>query len=322
MHENAIDFQPLETIAKVTGSFMNKTAVSPILDVQGLEVHFGPANDPVRAVDRVDFQIFPGEIVALVGESGSGKSISALSIANLIPRPAGRIAGGKIIFQALETNGIAEQKKKGAGPAAPVARSACFQGLEVLGLNDSDLRKIRGDKIAYIFQEPATSLNPVFTIGWQIGEAIRLHRKGIKVKAEVEKLLADVGLPDPKRTAKAYPHELSGGMQQRAMIAMALACDPDLLVADEPTTALDVTVQKQILELLVELRDTRGLSILLITHNLGIVADIADRVYVMKSGKLVESGETRSVLTHPQHDYTKKLLKAVPRLHKRGDQNN
>ena len=234
------------------------------------------------------FQIFSGEIVALVGESGSGKSISALSLAKLIPQPAGRIAGGQVLFQ----------------------------GSENLGLDDSKLRKIRGDRISYIFQEPATSLNPVFTVGWQIAEAIRLHRKGVKVKAEVLKLLEAVGLPNPKRTVKSYPHELSGGMQQRVMIAMALACDPDLLVADEPTTALDVTVQKQILELLLELRNTRGLSILLITHNLGIVADVADRVYVMKFGKIVESGETHSVLTDPQHDYTKKLLAAVPRLHK------
>ncbi|QHI70917.1 ABC transporter ATP-binding protein [Tichowtungia aerotolerans] len=260
---------------------------SALLSVEDLEVHFGPVDDPVRAVDRVDFNIFPGEIVALVGESGSGKSISALSIAKLIPQPAGRIVGGKVVFQALET----------------------------LGLKDSELRKVRGDKISYIFQEPATSLNPVFTVGWQIGEAIRLHRNDVQVKPEVEKLLAAVGLPDPKRTAKSYPHELSGGMQQRAMIAMALACDPDLLVADEPTTALDVTVQKQILELLIDLREKRGLSILLITHNLGIVANVADRVYVMKSGKIVEFGETKTVLKTPQHDYTKKLLKAVPRLH-------
>lgn len=261
----------------------------PLVDVCGLAVHFGPESDPVRAVDGVDFQIFPGEIVALVGESGSGKSISALSLAKLISEPAGRITGGRIIFQTLE----------------------------VLKLKSSELRKLRGAHIAYIFQEPATSLNPVYTVGWQIGEAIRLYRKGVNVKAEVEKLLAAVGLPDPARTAKAYPHELSGGMQQRAMIAMALACDPDLLVADEPTTALDVTVQKQILDLLVELREKRGLSILLITHNLGIVANVADRVYVMNNGKIVESGETKTVLRTPQHDYTKKLLKAVPRLRKK-----
>jgi ABC-type dipeptide/oligopeptide/nickel transport system ATPase component len=267
---------------------MTTCTARPIVDVQGLEVHFGPVSDPVRAVDGVDFKIFPGEIVALVGESGSGKSISALSLARLVPEPAGRTVGGKIFFQ----------------------------GLEVSTLKSSELRKLRGARIAYIFQEPATSLNPVFTVGWQIGEAIRLHRKGVKVKTEIQKLLADVGLPDPARTAKAYPHELSGGMQQRAMIAMALACNPDLLVADEPTTALDVTVQKQILDLLVDLRKTRGLSILLITHNLGIVAHVADRVYVMNNGKIVESGETKTVLRTPQHDYTKKLLKAVPRLHK------
>jgi ABC-type dipeptide/oligopeptide/nickel transport system ATPase component len=260
---------------------------SALVSVEDLRIHFGPVHDPVRAVDGIDFNIFPGEIVALVGESGSGKSISALALAKLIPQPAGRIVGGKVFFRTLE----------------------------IFGLNDSELRKIRGDKISYIFQEPATSLNPVFTVGWQIGEAIRLHRKGVKVPPEVEKLLVAVGLPDPKRTAKSYPHELSGGMQQRAMIAMALACNPALLVADEPTTALDVTVQKQILELLVELRETRGLSILLITHNLGIVADVADRVYVMNNGKIVESGETKTVLRTPQHDYTKKLLKAVPRLH-------
>jgi ABC-type dipeptide/oligopeptide/nickel transport system ATPase component len=260
----------------------------PLIDVCGLEVHFGSLADPIRAVDGVDFRIFPGEIVALVGESGSGKSISALSLARLIPEPAARIMGGSIHFESRD----------------------------VLKSKNSELRKLRGARIAYIFQEPATSLNPVYTVGWQIGEAIRLHRKGVKVKDEVEQLLASVGLPEPARTTRSYPHELSGGMQQRAMIAMALACNPDLLVADEPTTALDVTVQKQILDLLVELREKRGLSILLITHNLGIVAHVADRVYVMNNGKIVESGETKTVLRTPQHDYTIKLLKAVPRLHK------
>jgi ABC-type dipeptide/oligopeptide/nickel transport system ATPase component len=284
---------------------MTETTAKPLLDVQGLSVHFGPVADPVRAVDGIDFRIFPGEIVALVGESGSGKSISALALARLVPEPAGRIVAGKIIFQPLENS-------KGAG-------SACVPGLDVLTLKRSELRKLRGARIAYIFQEPATSLNPVFTVGWQIGEALRLHRTGGDVQADVEKRLADVGLPDPARAARAYPHELSGGMQQRAMIAMALACDPQLLVADEPTTALDVTVQKQILDLLVELRRTRGLSILLITHNLGIVANVADRVYVMNHGKMVESGKTQAVLRNPQHEYTQKLLAAVPRLRKGND---
>ncbi len=299
---------------------MNRANKKPLLSVEGLEVHFGSSANPVRAVDGVDFQIFNGEIVALVGESGSGKSVSALALAQLVPKPAGRIVGGKVFFQPLEptASGFSTSRRK-SDPLFQTlennksAGSAC---LETLSLKPSELRKLRGERIAYIFQEPATSLNPVFTVGWQIAEAIRLHRKGVKVKAEVEKLLADVGLPDPKRTANAYPHELSGGMQQRAMIAMALACDPDLLIADEPTTALDVTVQKQILELLVDLREQRGLSILLITHNLGIVAEVADRIYVMTNGKIVESGETKTVLRTPQHDYTKKLLKAVPRLRK------
>ena len=264
---------------------MTETNDAPLLQVDNLQVHFGPAADPVRAVDGVCFSLFPAEIVALVGESGSGKSVSALALARLVPAPAGRIAGGSVILD----------------------------GLEIFKLKTSGLRKLRGTRIAYIFQEPAASLNPVFTVGWQIAEAIRLHRRRVRVQPEVEKLLADVGLH--ASAAASYPHELSGGMQQRAMIAMALACDPDLLVADEPTTALDVTVQKQILELLVNLRTTRGLSILLITHNLGIVANIADRVYVMRQGKIVESGATKSVLRDPQHDYTKKLLAAVPRLH-------
>lgn len=264
---------------------MNDQADSPLLQVRNLEIHFGPASDPVRAADGVDFEIFDGEIVALVGESGSGKSVSALSLARLIPSPAGRIAGGSVFFR----------------------------GTDVFRLKSAALRRLRGARIAYIFQEPSSALNPVFRIGWQIGESIRLHRRKVRVKDEVRRLLEAVGLPDS--VASAYPHQLSGGMQQRAMIAMALACDPDLLVADEPTTALDVTVQKQILDLLVELRARRGLSILLITHNLGIVAGLADRMYVMCGGKIVESGETRSVLRSPQHDYTRKLLAAVPRLH-------
>lgn len=264
----------------------------PLLNVSGLDVHFGPADRPVRAADRVDFCVYRGEIVALVGESGSGKSISALALARLVPEPAGRIVGG----------------------------SVRVEGEETLTMKPAALRRLRGARIAYIFQEPATSLNPVFRIGWQIAESLRLHRRGVNAAREAERLLADVGLPDPRRAARAYPHELSGGMQQRAMIAMALACDPALLVADEPTTALDVTVQKQILELLVRLRDERGLSILLITHNLGIVADVAERIYVMRSGRIVESGKTRAVLTDPQNEYTKKLLKAVPRLWGAGEE--
>ena len=179
--------------------------------------------------------------------------------------------------------------------------------------DDGQLRKIRGSRISYIFQEPMNSFNPVYTIGWQINEALKLHRQGIDRKAEVVRLLELVHLPP--RLAGAYPHQMSGGQLQRCMIAMALACSPDLLVADEPTTALDVTVQREILSLLAELRDKVGLSILMITHNFGIVSDLADRVYVMQKGKVVEDGDTRQILDDPQHEYTKQLMAAVPRLH-------
>ncbi|MFC1467355.1 ATP-binding cassette domain-containing protein [Verrucomicrobiota bacterium] len=253
-----------------------------MLKIEGLEIHFG-ADDPVRAVDGISLEIAHGEIVALVGESGSGKSISALSITRLTPKAA-RYHGGRILFH----------------------------DQDLLAMAEPELRKIRGNRISYIFQEPSVSLNPVFTVGWQIGEAIRLHRKGVKVKDEVKRLLGLVQLPE--RIAQAYPHQMSGGQQQRVMIAMALACEPDLLVADEPTTALDVTVQKEILSLLLKLREECGLSILLITHNFGIVNGIADRVYVMNNGKIVEEGETRQVLHAPQHAYTQRLMAAIPRL--------
>ncbi len=254
-----------------------------MLKIEDLEVRFGDEN-VVRAVDGVSLEINRGEIVALVGESGSGKSITALSVTRLAPKAA-KYVGGRIVF--------GDQ--------------------DLLSMPDSKLRKIRGNKISYIFQEPSVSLNPVFTVGWQIAETIKMHRKGVKAKDEVKRLLALVQLPE--RIADAYPHQMSGGQQQRVMIAMALACEPDLLVADEPTTALDVTVQKEILNLLTELRENCGLSILLITHNLGIVNGIADRVYVMNRGKIVESGDVKTVLYNPQHEYTQKLISAIPRLH-------
>lgn len=263
------------------------SAQTKILDVQNLEIHFGEGENLVKAVDGISFEINDRETVALVGESGSGKSVSALALAKLVPQPPGRYVGGTIHFK----------------------------GAEILTLDASSLRKLRGNEIAYIFQEPATSLNPVFRVGYQIGEALRLHRKGVDVKSEVHRLLDLVKINEPDRVAKCYPHELSGGMQQRVMIAMALACDPDLLIADEPTTALDVTVQKSILELLTGLRDEFGLSILLITHNFGLLSGIADRVYVMNQGKIVESGTTEQVLRNPQVEYTKNLIAAIPRLH-------
>lgn len=255
-----------------------------ILDVQQLCVHFGHSDELVRAVDEVSFHMVRGETLALVGESGSGKSISALSLTKLAPRAA-QYAGGKILFNQQD----------------------------MLALTERELRAIRGSQISYIFQEPMVSFNPVFTVGWQIEEALKLHRKGIDRNAEVVRLLELVHLPD--RLAKVYPHEMSGGQLQRCMIAMALACSPELLVADEPTTALDVTVQREILNLLRELSEKVGLSILMITHNLGIVSDLADRVCVMQNGKVVEEGVTRQVLDAPQEAYTQQLMAAVPRLY-------
>ena len=263
------------------------TNADNILDVQNLSIHFGSGDDLVKAVDEVSFTVGRGETVALVGESGSGKSISALSLTRLVPRAA-RYEGGQVLFN----------------------------GQNMLDLSETELRGIRGSQISYIFQEPMVSFNPVFTIGWQIAEAIKLHRKGIDHKAEVKRLLELVHLPD--RLAEAYPHQMSGGQLQRCMIAMALACSPDLLIADEPTTALDVTVQREILNLLAELSQKVELSALMITHNFGIVSDLADRVYVMQKGKLVEEGTTQQVLYDPQAEYTKQLMAAVPRLRPAG----
>ena len=255
-----------------------------ILEVRNLSVHFGSGDELLKAVDGVSFNVGPGETVAVVGESGSGKSISALSLTKLAPRAA-TYAGGEILFD----------------------------GKEMLSLSDPELQKIRGSQISYIFQEPMVSFNPVFTVGWQIEEALKLHRKGIDRKKEVGRLLDLVHLP--LRLAPSYPHQMSGGQLQRCMIAMALACSPDLLVADEPTTALDVTVQREILNLLAQLSQEVGLSVLMITHNFGIVGDLADRVYVMQKGKVVEEGDTKQILYNPQHAYTKQLMAAVPRLH-------
>jgi ABC-type dipeptide/oligopeptide/nickel transport system ATPase component len=259
------------------------TDSNTILEVKDLSLHFGHGEDVVKAVDKVSFTVAKGETVALVGESGSGKSMSALSLTKLVPRAA-RFEGGSVMFG----------------------------GQNMLDLDDHTLREIRGSRISYIFQEPMVSFNPVFTIGWQIEEALKLHRKDLDRKAEVARLLDVVHLPS--RLAEAYPHQMSGGQLQRCMIAMALACSPDLLVADEPTTALDVTVQREILNLLAELSQKTGQSVLMITHNFGIVADLADRVYVMQKGKVVEEGTTKQVLYDPQHEYTKKLMAAVPRL--------
>lgn len=257
-----------------------------LLSVNDLRFYFRTKSAPIRAVDGVSFAVDNGETAALVGESGCGKSVTAMALSRLVPAP-GYHAGGEIIFN----------------------------GVDTIKINADLLRKMRGAEISYVFQEPSQSLNPVFTVGYQIGETLRLHRRGIDIRDEMLRLLNMVGITDAGHRLRSYPHELSGGMQQRVMIAMALACRPKLLVADEPTTALDVTVQAQILELLVRLQDEFGMAILLITHNLGIVADMARRVNVMYAGRIVERGLTEEILSSPKHPYTRGLLAAVPRLH-------
>jgi oligopeptide/dipeptide ABC transporter ATP-binding protein len=261
--------------------------MSHLLEVNNLQTHFPTRAGLVRAVDGVSFYLDRGELLGLVGESGCGKSITALSIIRLIA-PPGKIVGGEI----------------------------SFDGKNLLKLSDREMRAIRGDDIAMIFQDPMTSLNPVFTVGEQIAEALRLHRK-LSRKAAREgaiEAMREVSIPDPARRIKDYPHQLSGGMRQRVMIAMALACDPKLLIADEPTTALDVTIQAQILELLDELRKNRELAVLLITHDLGVVAEVADRVAVMYTGRIVEQSPVEELFARPRHPYTEGLLRSVPKL--------
>jgi oligopeptide/dipeptide ABC transporter ATP-binding protein len=256
----------------------------PLLEVQGLEVHYGEAEHPIRAVDGLNLSLQRGETYALVGESGCGKSATALALLRLVE--PGRIVAGKIEFD----------------------------GQQLLELPEPEMRKLRGDRIAMVFQEAAAALNPVMRIGRQVGEALRVHR-GIKKKEadrEAVRLLRQVRLPDPEKQALAYPHELSGGMKQRVMLAIALSCEPELLIADEPTTALDVTVQAQILALLRELKQQYSLTVLLITHDLGVVAENADRVGVMYAGRLVEEAPVGQLFEQPQHPYTQGLIRAIP----------
>ncbi len=258
-----------------------------LLEVKDLQTHFATRAGVVRAVDGVSFYLDRGELLGLVGESGCGKSVTALSLMRLVA-PPGRIVGGEILFE----------------------------GTDLLKLSDSKMRAIRGDDIAMIFQDPMTSLNPVYTVGEQIAEALRLHRgmnRGEAKRAAID-AMKEVSIPDPARRADDYPHQLSGGMRQRVMIAMALACDPKLLVADEPTTALDVTIQAQILELLNELRRTRDLAVLMITHDLGVVAEVADRVAVMYTGRIVEESPVKELFARPKMPYTEGLLRSVPKL--------
>lgn len=264
-----------------------------LLKIKGLKTYFFTDYGTVKAVDDIDLCVDEGESLGLVGESGCGKSVTALSILRLIPFPPGKIVQGEILFK----------------------------GRDLLKLNDEEMRKVRGKDISMIFQEPMTSLNPVFTIGDQIAEAIKLHQKvsGYQAWAKAIEMLRVVAMPDPEKRVYEYPHQLSGGMRQRAMIAMALSCTPALLIADEPTTALDVTIQAQILELLANLKERYKLALLLITHDLGIVAEIADRVAVMYAGKIVEEAESIELYQNPLHPYTQGLLKSVPRLDKSKD---
>ncbi len=261
--------------------------MTDLLEVKNLRTQFPTRSGLVKAVDGVSFSIREGELLGLVGESGCGKSITALSIMRLIS-PPGKIAGG----------------------------SVKFKGEELTTATDERLRELRGNDIAMIFQDPMTSLNPVFSVGEQIAESLRLHRKLDKKQAWNAAIMAmkEVSIPSPERRVNDYPHQLSGGMRQRVMIAMALACDPLLLIADEPTTALDVTIQAQILELLDELRRLRKLAVMLITHDLGVVAEVADRVCVMYTGKIVEESGVDELFENPKHPYTQGLLRSVPKL--------
>jgi len=262
--------------------------MAKLLEINDLKTHFFTQDGVVKAVDGVSYDLEEGEILGIVGESGCGKSVSALSIMRLVANPPGRIVGGEVLFD----------------------------GEDVLKLNDAEMRHIRGNRIAMVFQEPMTSLNPVLTIGRQLTETLELHQNMNKSEAKDRsvELLRTVGIPDAESRIKDYPHQFSGGMRQRVMIAIALSCNPRLIIADEPTTALDVTIQAQILELMQGLSKEFGTALIVITHNLGVVARYADRVNVMYAGKIIETGTAEEIYHNPKHPYTIGLLKSVPRL--------
>jgi oligopeptide/dipeptide ABC transporter ATP-binding protein len=270
--------------------------MSALLDVRDLSVHLFTARGVVRAVNSVSFSLEAGRTLGIVGESGCGKSMTALALMKLIPSPPARIVGGEIRFE----------------------------GEDVVTMGATALRALRGNRIAMIYQDPMTTLNPVFSIGEQIAETVRLHRGDRRAAAWTQAVdtLRLVGIPDPDRIARAYPHQLSGGMRQRAVIAMALACRPRLLIADEPTTALDVTIQAQILELLRRLQGELGMAVIMITHDLGVIADLVDEVAVMYAGNIVEQAAVRQLFAAPQHPYTQGLLRSVPSLEMRAHRLN
>lgn len=260
----------------------------PVLQVKGLKTYYYTEEGVVPAVDGLDFEVEPGETFAIVGESGCGKSVTSLSILRLIPSPPGKIIDGEIIYH----------------------------GQDLVKKSEREMRSIRGNDISMIFQEPMTSLNPVFTVGQQIGESFRFHQqmgKAEMLKKSIE-MLRLVGIPEPEHVINDYPNQLSGGMRQRVMIAIALACEPKLLIADEPTTALDVTIQAQILELMQELRKKLGMSIIMITHDLGVVASMCEKIAVMYAGHIVEYGTADEIFYNPSHEYTKGLIKSIPKL--------
>ena len=262
--------------------------MATLLEVKDLRTHFFTFEGVVKAVDGVSYEVEEGETLGLVGESGCGKSVSALSLMRLIPDPPGKIMSGELLFE----------------------------GEDILKIDMDDMRRIRGAKMSMVFQEPMTSLNPVLTLDRQLSETLQLHRGMSREEARNESidLLGRVGIPDAERRIRQYPHQFSGGMRQRAMIAMALSCNPRLIIADEPTTALDVTIQAQILELMKSLTTEFGVSLIVITHNLGVVARYADRMNIMYAGKIIERGSSREVYANPRHPYTVGLLKSVPRL--------
>ncbi|PTQ72575.1 ABC transporter ATP-binding protein [Celeribacter persicus] len=259
---------------------------APVLNVRDLKTVFKTRSGSVHAVNSVSFSLKPGELLGVVGESGSGKSVTMMSLIGLIPSPPAQVSGAGVDFG----------------------------GTDLLKASDDELRKIRGARIGFVFQDPMTSLNPVFTVGYQIMEPLRKHMKMSRAQARgrAKELLELVGIPDAERRLSDFPHQFSGGMRQRVMIAIALACDPEVLIADEPTTALDVTIQAQILELMHELRAKLGMAVIWITHDLGVIAGIADRVLVMYGGQIVEHAPVRELFKHPRHPYTRALLKTVP----------
>jgi peptide/nickel transport system ATP-binding protein/oligopeptide transport system ATP-binding protein len=264
------------------------TGAAPVLEVKGLKTVFGTRGGEIHAVNDVSFHLDRGELLGVVGESGSGKSVTMMSLIKLLPIPPAEIRSGEVLLG----------------------------GRDLLKMSDEDLRQVRGAKVGFVFQDPMTSLNPVFTIGQQVMEPLLEHMGLTKPQAEARavELLELVGIPDAKKRLKAYPHQFSGGMRQRVMIAIALACDPDVLIADEPTTALDVTIQAQILELVKGLRQKLGMSIIWITHDLGVIAGIADRVLVMYGGQVVEQAPVGELFANPQHPYTRALLQTIPKI--------